>query len=133
MIGVLAIAATLQAQSFAPLPPPAEATALIPPADWSILPPLPWRVPPEASPELSAFVRRTITQENCPVAGERLIVEVAIFIRGDGVPRRVVPRAIDCPTVEQFAAGFVSSLARNNVRLPAGGWYRTTITFDWGR
>ncbi|KQN19640.1 hypothetical protein ASE86_13665 [Sphingomonas sp. Leaf33] len=104
---------------------------LVPPTDWSILPPLPWRTEPQPSPELAAFVERTIATDRCPIAGTRVAVEVAVFLRSDGLPRAVVPRAIDCPSVEQFAAGLVSSLARSNVRLPASGWYRTTITFDW--
>ncbi|MBN2970970.1 hypothetical protein JW805_02915 [Roseomonas aeriglobus] len=121
------VAATAQVAATPPAPPAAPA----PPADWSAVPPLPWRAPPQRVPELDAFVGRTVVAERCPVEGTRVAVEVAVLLRSDGLPRLVVPRAINCPTVEQFAAGLVSSLARSNVRLPASGWYRTTITFDW--
>lgn len=109
------------------------AQSLTPPADWSMVPPLPWRVEPQTSPELSAFVRRTIAVERCPIDDTRVTVPVAVFLRPDGLPRAVVPWAINCSAVEQFAAGLVSTLVRNNVRMPASGWYRTTITFDWTR
>lgn len=131
MSAVLALLAAVQ--TLVPTPPVAERPPVLfaAPADWSALPPLPWRTEPQPSPELDAIVERTIATERCPIAGTRVAVEVAVFLRGDGLPRAVVPRAIDCPGVEQFAAGLVSSLARANVRLPASGWYRTTITFDW--
>ena len=48
--------------------------------------------------------------------------------------RRVTPRAIDCPTVEQFAAGLLLGAARNNVDLRGAAtdsWYRTTMVFAW--
>lgn len=131
----LLLAAAAAQTAVQPPAPGADAAPvpLTPPSDWSVVPPLPWRAPPQPSPELDAFVERTVATERCPVVGTRVAVEVAIFLRSDGLPRLVVPRAIDCPTVEQFAAGLVSSLARTNVRLPASGWYRTTITFDWSK
>ena len=52
---------------------------------------------------------------------------------GDGSIRAVVPRAIECPTVEQFVAGLVISSARNNLRQPSAGWYRTALSFAWSR
>ncbi|HET9509912.1 MAG TPA: hypothetical protein VFO80_02075 [Sphingomonas sp.] len=138
MSALLALLATAgQSVPAVPVVPPAAPSLApptpTPPADWSAVPPLPWRVAPQSAPELDAFVQRTVATEHCPVATSRIVVEVAVFLRSDGLPRAVVPRAIDCPTVEQFAAGLVSSLARNNIRLPASGWYRTTITFDWTR
>ncbi len=125
LLALLAAAQTPPAPQPEPPPPP--------PADWSIVPPLPWRTGPRRVPEHDAFVERAIAAERCPVTGTRLSVEVAVLIRSDGIPRVVVPRAIDCPAVEQYAAGLVSALVRNNIRLPASGWYRTTLTFDWTR
>ncbi len=62
-----------------------------------------------------------------------LPVDVAVMVREPATVRTAIPRAIDCPTVEQFAAGLVTSFARNNLRNPAEGWYRVTVTFNWNR
>ncbi|WP_447407106.1 hypothetical protein, partial [Clostridium perfringens] len=63
-----------------------------------------------------------------------LRVDVAVLVAA-GRPRRVIPRAIQCPAVEQYAAGLVSSMARGNIApaTQAGdGWYKTSLTFAWG-
>jgi hypothetical protein len=47
--------------------------------------------------------------------------------------RTVVPRAIQCATVEQYAAGLAAGFARGNL-LPRNGteqWYKTSLTFSW--
>ncbi len=112
----------------------APATAPVVPTDWSAIPPLPWQIEPTITPDLTAYVTGEFRSGRC-VAPERALVEVsvAVFVRGDGAIGPTVPQAIGCPTVEQFAAGLVSSFARNRLRMPAGGWYRTTISFAWAR
>lgn len=111
-------------------PPPAV------PADWSVLAAVPWRAPPQVTPDITGFVATEVKANRCAATradGQRstLEVELAVMIRDDRV-RNAVPRAIDCPTVEQFAAGLVSSFARNNLRAAtAAGWYRTTLSFTW--
>ncbi len=56
-----------------------------------------------------------------------------MLTRADGTVRAVVPRAIDCPTVEQFAAGLVTSMSRANLREAPEGWYRATLSFIWNQ
>ncbi|WP_375398814.1 hypothetical protein [uncultured Sphingomonas sp.] len=44
-----------------------------------------------------------------------------------------MPRAINCPTVEQFAAGIVQKTARGTLANPsADSRYRTDLTVTWG-
>lgn len=109
------------------------------PADWSLLAPLPFTATPQVTPSLSGFVANEIAAGRCaqpkPADGHYVVhVDVATLIGTDGVVRRTVPRAIQCPTVEQYAAGLVVSFARGNVAARAttsDTWYRATITFDW--
>ncbi|WP_326524800.1 hypothetical protein [Sphingomonas sp.] len=127
-----------QAAPVDPAPPPpvvptARAAALAPPADWSRLPPMPWREAPVLTPDLTEFVAGEVREGRCPVDRNEIAVEVAVMMRRDGTVRAAVPRAIDCPTVEQFAAGLVTSFARGNLRRAAGGWYLASLTFDWAR
>ena len=60
------------------------------------------------------FARATSVPETSPTSapvamaastpsGSAATVEMAVYVRADGGVRTVVPRAIDCPTVEQFA------------------------------
>jgi hypothetical protein len=55
-------------------------------------------------------------------------------VNGAGEVRTVIPRAIQCATVEQYAAGLAAGFARNNL-LPRNGasdqWYKTSLTFSW--
>ena len=47
--------------------------------------------------------------------------------------RATIPRAINCPTVEQYAAGLVLGFARDNLNTRfavEGTWYRVSMTFD---
>ncbi|WP_375429417.1 hypothetical protein [uncultured Sphingomonas sp.] len=123
------IALLLQAASASP---PA-----LPPTDWSALPDLPV-MPRRGAFDPSEYVRREVAVGRCaapPTAGEvRIVVPVAILLEADGVVRRIVPRAIGCPTVEQFTAGYVFRLARRitsaePMRRP--GWYRYVVTYRW--
>ncbi|WP_375395227.1 hypothetical protein [uncultured Sphingomonas sp.] len=116
-------------------PPPAA----LPPQDWSALPQLTLRHPADPTAAMSAYVRQEVLQGRCASAirapaGWTLPVDIAVLASADGAIRRVVPRAIHCPTVEQYAAGIVFSGVRDNVDLPAGvgdRWYRTRLTFAW--
>lgn len=109
------------------------------PIDWDGLAPLPYRAPPIVTAEMQAFVRNEVTTRNCPVPATApqtvtVTVDVAVLVDpGDGI-RVTVPRAIQCPTVEQYAAALVAGFARNNL-LPRTAaseqWYKTSLTFTW--
>ncbi len=103
--------------------------------DWNALPPVPFRAPPIVTPDMASFVGREVRLRNCPVATPGpLQVDVAVMVGEGGDIRTVVPRAIQCPSVEQYAAALVAGFARNNL-LPRPGaseqWYRATLSFDW--
>ncbi|MBO9622420.1 MAG: hypothetical protein J7500_06890 [Sphingomonas sp.] len=112
--------------------------------DWAALPPLPYRVPPVVTPDMHGFVAREVKARKCPVPApaapgarlQTLVVGVAVLVDEAGGIRTVVPRAIDCPTVEQFAAALAAGFARNNL-LPrnasAPQWYRADLSFSWPR
>lgn len=128
---MLALLFLLQA---APQVPPQNAL----PTDWSVLAPIPYVKAPDVTPALSGFVAAEIAAGRCPIArpadGHYVVkVDVATLVGADGVVRRTVPRAIQCPTVEQYGAGLVLSFARANLRIGGSGdqWYRATIVFDW--
>ena len=112
----------------------------LPPQDWSTLPRLPLRRPAESTAATSAYVREEVAQGRCAAAvrdraGWTLAIDVAVLATADGTVRRIVPHAIDCPTVEQYAAGLVWSGARDNIDPPPGEgdrWYRTRLIFAWG-
>lgn len=109
------------------------------PADWSALPMLRWKVPPRYDPEMTRFVVDEVRAGRCAAAqhdaaGSRLTTELAILVAAGGRVRTVTPRAIGCPTVEQYASGLISSVTRDNLAPGAAGgdgWYRTSITFAW--
>ena len=110
----------------------------LPPTDWSSLPPLRYVRPAPPDADLSAFVRSEVAAGHCPRAvaapgGWTLTVEIAVQTNAQDQVRRVVPRAMDCPAVEQYAAGIVSSMARGNIYTgdAQDGWYRTSLTFTW--
>ncbi len=129
MIDMLVLAAQLAGAS--PLP--------MPPQDWSVLRPLPLMRSADDSPNLSGFVRAEVKAGRCAAAmaaaqGWTLRIDLAVLVGPGAQPRRVVPRAIACPSVEQYAAGLVSSLARGNIAAAATDpdtWYRTSLTFSW--
>ncbi|MEG3086691.1 hypothetical protein [Sphingomonas sp. PB4P5] len=107
------------------------------PTDWSVLPPIPYLAPPQQSPAFASYVAGEVAAGRCPIArpadGRYVVkVEVAALVGADGVIRRTVPRAINCPTVEQYSAGLVISFARRNLPpATTDQWYRATIVFDW--
>lgn len=109
------------------------------PSDWSVLSAMPYAQAPTVDPSLSGFVASEIAAGRCavsrPVDGHYVVrVDVAALVSADGTMRRAVPHAINCPTVEQYAAGIVLGFARGNLALRLGAsdtWYRATIVFDW--
>jgi hypothetical protein len=127
------IAAFLLQVADAPASPPTL------PNDWSVLPTLPYVAPRQATPQVTTFVAGEIAAGRCvaqrPGDGHYILpVEVAALIGADGSVRKVVPHAIACPTIEQYAAGLVSGFARGNIaqyKPTTDTWYRTTIVFDW--
>lgn len=119
----LSLAATLQAGTI----------------DWAALPALPWRTAPMLTTSMNQFAAREAGARRCPLPpatglNQRLTVELAVLVNANGEIRTIVPRAIQCATVEQYAAGLAAGFARNNL-LPAGGaidqWYKTSLTFSW--
>lgn len=107
--------------------------------DWATLPALPYRTPPVIRPSMNQFAAREARLRRCPLPAatgpnQQLTVELAVLVNGAGDVRTVVPRAIQCATVEQYAAGLAAGFARNNL-LPRGGaseqWYKASITFSW--
>jgi len=112
-------------------PPPAS-------ADWAALDPIPYRQPPHISQAMDAFVANEIGSGRCKIArpadGHYVVtLDVIVQVTGDGVIHRAVPRAIDCPTVEQYGVGLITGFARANIQPGAAPdhWYRTTMVFDW--
>lgn len=120
-----------------PAPAPSPVTAPAPPADWTQLPDLPLARRWPTGPSLSQYVQGEVAAGRCAAAqhgGDGLVlrVDMAVLIDNNGAVRRIVPRAIGCPTVEQYSAGIVSRLTRDNVPAPqADTWYRTALTFTW--
>jgi hypothetical protein len=129
MITAILLAAQLAGASPMPMPP----------QDWSALHPLPYSRDPDDGANLSSFVRAEVKAGRCNAAtpspqGYVLKVDLAVLVGAGGQPKRVVPRAIACPSVEQYAAGLVSSMARGNIApgvADADTWYRTSLTFSW--
>lgn len=107
------------------------------PTDWSVLTPMPYVASPQITPPLTKFVADEIAAGRCtvpkPADGHYVMkVDVAALVDQDGTVRRAVPRAIDCPTVEQYSAGLVTSFARANLPARAAAlWYRATLVYDW--
>ncbi len=106
--------------------------------DWAALPALPWRAPPAVTQTMSDFAGREAKARRCPLPkGNSVTVELAILVDGEGTVRTVVPRAIDCATVEQYAAGLAAGFARNNLLPRSAGageqWYKTSLTFSWAK
>ncbi|MCD2322490.1 hypothetical protein LQ953_00495 [Sphingomonas sp. IC-56] len=102
---------------------------------WDTLPALPYRAAPQITPDMSSFVQREAVSRKCPrPQASAITVEVAVLVDQRGGIRTTVPRAIGCPTVEQYAAALIAGFALNNL-LPRTGtgeqWYRTAVTFTW--
>lgn len=124
----------------APVTPPAPVrTVTMPPADWSRLGELPLLrgLPPTST--LSDFVRDEVAAGRCGAAVRAgsafsLKLDLAVLVSAQGQVRRIVPRAIDCVTVEQYGSGLISRLARDNIDptgLDADTWFRTSLVFAW--
>lgn len=106
--------------------------------DWDSLPAVPYREPPTMTPAMHDWARGQVRARKC--RARRLIdgrpavrVEVAVLVDDAGV-RTTVPRAIGCPTIEQYAAGLVAGFSRNNLTQRTAAptaWYRATVTFAW--
>ncbi|MEN3747597.1 hypothetical protein TPR58_10490 [Sphingomonas sp. HF-S3] len=108
--------------------------------DWAALPGLPYRAPPIVTPGMNEFAAREAVSRKCPLPdpsgpNQTISVDIAVLVDASGDVRTVVPKAIDCATVEQFAAGLAAGFARGNLLPRAGAaseqWYRTTVTFSW--
>ncbi len=110
-----------------------------PPSDWSALPELRLAHRPPANPDLSTFVHGEVAAGRCvsvvrSSSGTMLTIDLAVLVDASGHVKRIVPRAIDCVTVEQYAAGLVSRQTRDNIDssgMTNDTWFRTTMTFVW--
>ena len=120
-------------------PPPPRAAASLPPPDWATLPLLRYQHPLPSMAPLSAFVRAEVDGGRCGAVARSatsavIRVDMAVLVTSDSRIRRIVPRAIDCVTVEQYASGLVSKLSRDNVDnlgIEKDTWFRTTLIFAW--
>lgn len=113
-----------------------------PPSDWSALPQLRLQQTPDYALIMTKFVRDEVAAGHCtapaPVEGHTtikldLIVQVS---SATNQAVRVIPRAINCPTVEQFAAGVVERATRDNIAgsaPDADSWFRTGMTITWSQ
>lgn len=123
----------------APVVPTTQTVATLPPQDWSVLPIVRIRRQATALANTSAYVHGEVVAGRCArvvrtTQGWAVTVDLAVLITPDGRIRRVTPRAIDCPTVEQYAAGLILG-ARDSIDVvdaDADAWYRTSLTFAWG-
>lgn len=138
---MIALSLLLAQTAVAPAPAPAVTPgSIVAPADLSTLPVLQLmrRAPAEA---IATFVRDEVRAGRCVLApslggttSRRLRLELAVLVSDRGQVRRLLPRAIGCPTVEQYATGVVSRRIRGNIMRPATpGWYQTSISFSWPR
>ncbi|MDB5677672.1 hypothetical protein [Sphingomonas bacterium] len=119
----------------------AAALTPAPPTDWSALPPLRLSTTPDYAALMTGFVHDEVAAKRCAVApaadGKVSIkIDMVVLVSPGGDALRIVPRAINCPTVEQFAAGVVQKAVRGNWAgaAPASdSWYRTGIVISWGQ
>lgn len=117
--------------------PSATTVSLAPPGDWGSMPPLPYRQEPQLTPAMLGFVRGEVRSGRCRPARAAwsrgtLTLDLAVLVGPGGFIRRVVPRAIDCMTVEQYGAGLITSFARGNLRQRTTGgdaWHHATLVF----
>lgn len=115
------------------------AGAPLAPQDWGALPVLRIRQRSTTLANTSAYVHGEVIAGRCAKAirtaqGWTLSIDLAVLMTPDGRVRRITPRAIDCPTVEQYAAGVILGArdAIDVVDADADTWYRTSLTFAWG-
>src|SRR3546814_16870299 len=102
-------------------------------SDWSSdvcssdLAPLTYLEPPTLTPPMRRFVDGEVRSGRCrpprDAAGRSTTtLDGAVLVDGDGRILRTLPRAIDCPTVEQLGAGLALSVASCKL-LPPGRPY----------
>ena len=139
---IAALILLLQTAAAPVLVPAAQTTPVantLPPQDWSTLPALRIRGHATTLANASTYVHGEVAAGRCThvvrtTQGWALTVDLAVLITPDGRVRRVTPRAIDCPTVEQYAAGVILG-ARDSIDVVDADidtWYRTSLTFSWG-
>jgi len=136
---LLLLLQTAAAPVLAPAAPATPMASAMPPQDWSTLPILRIRGQATTLANTSAYVHGEVVAGRCAHVmrtsqGWALTVDLAVLVTPDGRVRRVTPRAIDCPTVEQYAAGVILG-ARDSIDVAgedADTWYRTSLTFTWG-
>lgn len=137
MLALAPAAGLAQIAPVAPVAPTAVAPAL--PADWGTLPQLRYLRPLPPLTPLSAFVRGEVDAGRCASVTRSahtatVRVELAVLVSPDLRIRRIVPRAIGCMAVEQYATGLVSKLARDNLvgdGATREAWMRTDLYFAW--
>lgn len=119
--------------------PALRAPVPMPPVDWTTLPDLRFQRPLASMAGLSAYVRAEVDGGRCASVARSassavVQVDLAVLVTADSHVRRIVPRAIDCIAVEQYAAGLISRLARDNIDnlgVEKDTWFRTTLVFAW--
>ena len=117
----------------------AAAPAASPPVDWAQLPALRWKLPPRPATATSRFVQDEVTAGRCGASQRSgrvaaITIHVAVLAGAGGRVRAVVPRAINCPTVEQYTVGLIQRMALDNVDMAgrtADTWYRAAMTYSW--
>lgn len=117
------------------------AVAAAVPTDWSTLPSLRLTATPDYPAIMTKFVRDEVAAGRCvaPAAADGKVsvkIDMVVLVSSaNGEVQRIVPKAIKCPTVEQFAAGVVQKASRSNVAGPpptTDSWFRTGMTLTWG-
>lgn len=117
----------------------ATAGPTAPPTDWSQLPALRWKLPPRNAAATSRYVRDEVAAGRCGAAQRSdhtaaLKIDLAVLADANGRVRAVVPRAVNCPTVEQYTVGLIQRMALDNVDTTgqtAETWYRAAMTYSW--
>ncbi|MCP8890419.1 hypothetical protein [Sphingomonas faeni] len=138
-IAQVQVVPTIPATPPATVPVSGPVSGPLPPQDWSTLPPLRIRRQATTLANTSAYVHGEVMAGRCAkavrtVQGWSLSLDLAVLMTRDGRVRRITPRAIDCPTVEQYAAGVILG-ARDSIDVvdtDTDTWYRTSLTFAWG-
>ncbi|MEH3104518.1 MAG: hypothetical protein PGN12_11490 [Sphingomonas phyllosphaerae] len=108
-----------------------QLSSLNPPTEWTSLPRLQLGLAAAPPARLTEFVRREVAAARCTLPSEARMLDLVVLIAQSGQVRRIVPRAIGCPVVEQFAAGIVLSAARDKMPPPSSDtWYVTTVALS---
>lgn len=118
----------------------AAALTPAPPSDWAALPPLRLSTTPDYAALMTGFVHDEVAAGRCAASASTdgkvsVKVDMVVLVSPGGDAIRIVPKAINCPTVEQFAAGVVQKAVRGNLAgaPPASdSWYHAWMTISWG-